>query len=203
MGRFKVGKMSRRLGIGLTEKGRKILERRPYPPGQHGIKRRAKPSEYAKQLLEKQKLRFLYRLSEKQFKRLFEKARSKSGPTGENFLVLLEKRLDNVVYRGRMAKTRAQARQLVAHGHITVNGRKSKTPARQIRPTDVVGVRPQSAERTYFNDLKASGFMDMEHGLEWLQTEPDNLTIKVVQEPSHEDGEQLADVQAIIEYYSR
>ncbi|HIB67136.1 MAG TPA: 30S ribosomal protein S4 [Phycisphaerales bacterium] len=203
MGRFKVGKMSRRLGIGLTEKGRKILEKRPYPPGQHGQSRRRKESEYSRQLTEKQKLRFLYRLSEKQFKRLFDKAKRQGGPTGENLLVLLEKRLDNVVYRARLAKTRAQARQLVAHGHITVNGRKSKTPAMQIRAGDEVKVRSQSENRPYFTELKASGYMDMEHGLEWLQTEPSELTVKVVQEPTHEDGEQLADVQAIIEFYSR
>jgi len=195
--------MSRRLGIGLTEKGKKILEKRPYPPGQHGMRRRGKPSEYARQLLEKQKLRFLYRLSEKQFKKLFERAKSMEGPTGENFLVLLEKRLDNVVYRSRMAKTRAQARQLVAHGHIMVNGRKSKTPAMQIRAGDVVGVREQSAGRTYFTDLKSSGYMEMEHGLAWIETDPEALLVKVLEEPSHEDGEQLADVQAIIEFYSR
>ncbi len=195
--------MSRRLGIGLTEKGKRILERRPYPPGEHGQRRRGKPSEYARQLLEKQKLRFLYRLSEKQFKTLFQKAKRQTGPTGENFLVLLEKRLDNVVYRGRLAKTRAQARQLVAHGHITVNGRKTKTPAMSIRAGDIVAVRPQSQGRTYFSDLKASGFMSMPHGLEWLESDPEKLTITVAKEPHHEDGEQLVDVQAIIEFYSR
>lgn len=203
MGQFKVGKMSRRLGIGLTEKGKKILERRPYPPGQHGNSRRSKPSEYARQLLEKQKLRFLYRLSEKQFKRLFDKAKRLGGPTGENFLVLLEKRLDNVVYRGQLAKTRAQARQLVAHGHITVNGRKTKTPAMSIRPGDIIGIRPESVERPYFQQLKQSPFLHVEHGLKWLETDADNLVVKAVEDPTPEDGEQLADVQAIIEFYSR
>ena len=203
MARFKVGKMSRRLGIGLTEKGRKILERRPYPPGQHGLSRRGKPAEYARQLLEKQKLRYLYGLSEKQFNRLFEQAKRQNGPTGENFLVLLEKRLDNVVYRGRLAKTRAQARQLVAHGHITVNGRKSKTPAMQLRTGDLVSVRSQSRESTYFSELKQQNPVWFEHGLGWLETGVEELTIKVTQEPGHEDGEQLADVQAIIEFYSR
>ncbi|MFA7483032.1 MAG: 30S ribosomal protein S4 [Vulcanimicrobiota bacterium] len=203
MARFKVGKMSRRLGIGLTEKGRKVLERRPYPPGQHGLSRKSKPSEFARQLLEKQKLRFLYRLSEKQFKRLFDKARRLEGTTGETFLVLLEKRLDNVIYRGRFAKTRAQARQLVAHGHITVNGRKSKTPAMQLRAGDVVTVRPESMDATYFADLKQQNPVWFEHGLGWLETSADELSIKITQEPSHEDAEQLADVQAIIEFYSR
>jgi small subunit ribosomal protein S4 len=203
MGRFKVGKMSRRLGIALTEKGRKVLERRPYPPGQHGQSRRSKPSEYARQLLEKQKLRYLYRLSEKQFKRLFEKAKRKDGPTGENFLVLLEKRLDNVVFRARYAKTRAQARQLVAHGHITVNGRKSKTPAMQIRAGDVVQVRSQSRDRAYFSELKTASPAWFEHGLGWIQTVPEELTISILQEPTPEDAEQLPDMQAIIEYYSR
>lgn len=203
MGKFKVGKMSRRLGIGLTEKGQKILERRPYPPGQHGPGRRSKPSEYSTQLLEKQKLRFLYRLGEKQFKRLFEKSKRQAGPTGENFLVLLERRLDNVVYRGRMAKTRALARQLVSHGHITVNGRKSKTPALQVRPGDVIAVREESLRRTYFQNLKSSPFMGMEHGLSWIDTDPENLVIKIVENPSPEDGEQIPNLQAIIEFYSR
>lgn len=203
MGNFKVGKMSRRLGIGLTEKGQRILERRPYPPGQHGQARQKKPSEYAKQLLEKQKLRFLYRISEKQFKRLFEKAKGQAGPTGENFLVLLERRLDNVVYRGRIAKTRAQARQLVAHGHITVNGRKSKTPALQVRSGDIIAVRPESLGRTYFQDHKASAYMEVEHGLSWLQSDPEKIAISVVENPSHENGEQAPDIQAIIEFYSR
>lgn len=203
MGQFKVGKMSRRLGIGLTEKGEKILQRRPYPPGQHGQSRRAKQSEFARQLLEKQKLRFLYRLSEKQFKGLFDKAKRLSGPTGDNFLVLLEKRLDNVVYRGRFAKTRAQARQLVAHGHITVNGRKSKTPAMLLRPGDVVAVRPESQGRPYFQELKSSGTLRIESGLSWVQTDPDEMIIKVVENPTPQDGEQLAEVQAIIEFYSR
>jgi len=203
MSQFKVGKMSRRLGIGLTAKGQRILERRPYPPGQHGPGRRGKPSEYSNQLLEKQKLRFLYRLSEKQFKRLFEKAKRQSGPTGENFLVLLERRLDNVVYRGCMAKTRAQARQLVAHGHITVNGRKSKTPALQVRPGDVIAVRTESLRRPYFQELKNSSFMATEHGLSWLETDPEKLQITILENPSHTDGEQLPNVQAIIEFYSR
>lgn len=203
MGTFKVGKTSRRLGIGLTEKGRKILERRPFPPGQHGASRRSKPSEYARQLLEKQKLRFLYRLSEKQFQRLFQKAKRQSGPTGDNFLVLLEKRLDNVIYRGGIAKTRAQARQIVAHGHITVNGRKSKTPALEVRPGDVIGIRPESNQRPYFVELKNSGTVSAQHGLSWLETDVDNLAIKIVQNPTREDGEQLADLQAIIEFYSR
>lgn len=203
MGTFKVGKMSRRLGIGLTEKGRKILERRPYPPGQHGTGRRGKPSEYARQLLEKQKLRFLYRLSEKQFQRTFQRAKSLSGPTGDNFLVLLEKRLDNVVYRGGFAKTRAQARQIVAHGHITVNGRKSKTPALVVRPGDVIGIRPESAQRPYFVDLKNSGALATQLGLSWLETDADKFTITILENPTREDGEQLADLQAIIEFYSR
>jgi small subunit ribosomal protein S4 len=153
--------------------------------------------------LEKQKLRFMYRLSEKQFKRLFQRAKTQGGRAGDNLLCLLERRLDNVVYRGQLAKTRAQARQLVSHGHITVNGRKSKTPALQVRPGDVVQVRPESAGRPYFQNLRASGLLEMEHGLAWLETAPEELKVTVVEHPDPENGEQVADLQAIVEFYSR
>ncbi len=153
--------------------------------------------------MEKQKLRFLYRLSEKQFQRTFQRAKRLTGPTGDNFLVLLEKRLENVVYRGGLAKTRAQARQIVAHGHITVNGRKSKTPALIVRPGDVIGIRPESLQRPYFTDLKNSGSLATQLGLSWMETDADKFTVTILDNPTREDGEQLADLQAIIEFYSR
>lgn len=204
MPKVKVGKMSRRLGIGLTTKGQKILERRPYPPGQHGPNaRRPKPSEYSRQLLEKQKLRYLYGLRESQFKTTFVRARALKGATGDNLINLLERRLDNVVYRAGFASTRTQARQLVAHGHFTVNGRKTNIPSYRLRPGELVSVRTQSRERPYFKDLVASGTLAVERGHAWLSVDAEGLLVRIVAQPTREDGEGQVDLQAIIEFYNR
>ena len=135
-------KVSRRLGFSLSETG-KELRKRPYPPGQHGQGRR-KLSNYGLQLQEKQKLRFLYGLSEKQFRNLFQEATKMQGITGENFMVLLESRLDNLVFRLGFARSRAGARQLVTHGHITVNGKKVDIPSYHVNIGDVIGLREKS-----------------------------------------------------------
>ncbi len=204
MPKIKVGKMSRRLGIGLTTKGQRILERRPYGPGQHGPNaRRPKPSEYSRQLLEKQKLRYLYGLREKQFKGIFARARAMEGTTGDNLINLLERRLDNVVYRAGFASTRAQARQLVAHGHFTVDGRKTDVPSYRLRPGQVVSIREESRGATYFKNLNDSGQLGIERGLEWLNIDANVPSITVSAQPSRESGEQAVDLQAIIEFYNR
>lgn len=204
MPKIKVGKMSRRLGIGLTTKGQRILERRPYGPGQHGPNaRRPKPSEYSRQLLEKQKLRYLYGLREKQFKGIFARARAMEGTTGDNLINLLERRLDNVVYRAGFASTRAQARQLVAHGHFTVDGRKTDIPSYRLRPGQVVSIREESRGATYFKNLNESGQLNIERGLEWLNIDASVPSITVSAQPSRESGEQAVDLQAIIEFYNR
>lgn len=135
-------KLSRRLGISLSGTGKEL--KRPYPPGEHGATQRRKLSEYGLQLQEKQKLRHMYGLSEKQFRRTFEKAGKMPGVHGENFMILLESRLDNLVYRLGLARTRAQARQLVVHGHVTVNGKKVDRPSYQVKPNDVIGLREKS-----------------------------------------------------------
>jgi small subunit ribosomal protein S4 len=135
-------KLSRRLGISLSGTGKEL--KRPYPPGEHGATQRRKLSEYGLQLQEKQKLRHMYGLSEKQFRRTFEKAGKMTGVHGENFMILLECRLDNLVYRLGLARTRAQARQLVVHGHVTVNGKKVDRPSYQVKPNDVIGLREKS-----------------------------------------------------------
>ncbi|RMF57968.1 MAG: 30S ribosomal protein S4, partial [Bacteroidetes bacterium] len=122
----------------------KALERKPYPPGQHGRSRRSKESEYAVQLKEKQKAKYTYGLLERQFRNLFEKAARKKGITGENLLKFLEARLDNTVYRLGFARTRRQARQLVNHGHIMVNGQVVNIPSYQLRSGDIIAVRPRS-----------------------------------------------------------
>jgi len=138
-------KKSRRYGFSTLEDG-KELAKRPYVPGQHGLDRRKKSSEYGIQLNEKQKIRFTYGLNEKQFKRLFQKASKMSGVTGENFLKLLESRLDNIVFRMGLANTRRATRQLVNHGHIAVNGKKVDIPSYECKPGDVISVRENSLE---------------------------------------------------------
>lgn len=138
-------KKSRRYGFSTLENGKDIA-RRPFAPGQHGAGRRKKISEYGIQLQEKQKIRFMYGLNEKQFRRLFDKAAKLKGVHGENFLKLLESRLDNLVYRMGLANTRRAARQLVNHGHIMVNGNKVDIPSYQCKPGDVIAVREKSLE---------------------------------------------------------
>jgi len=135
-------KLSRRLGISLSGTGKEL--KRPYPPGQHGRTQRRKLSGYGMQLQEKQKLRLMYGLSERQFRNLFRRASRMSGVVGENFMILLESRLDNLVYRLGFARSRAAARQLVNHGHITVNGKKVDIPSYAVKPGDVIGLREKS-----------------------------------------------------------
>lgn len=138
-------KKSRRLGFSTLENG-KELARRPYAPGAHGNDRRKKVSEYGIQLQEKQKVRFIYGLNEKQFRRVFDKAQKMQGIAGENLLKLLESRLDNLVYRLGLAVTRRGARQIVNHGHITVNGKKVDIPSYTCKAGDVIGIKEQSLE---------------------------------------------------------
>ena len=138
-------KKSRRYGFSTLENG-KDLAKRPYAPGQHGAGRRKKISEYGIQLQEKQKIRFMYGLNEKQFRRLFDRASKLKGVHGENFLKLLESRLDNLVYRMGLSTTRRGARQLVNHGHILVNGSKVDIPSYSCKPGDVISVKENSLE---------------------------------------------------------
>ena len=136
-------KQARRVSFSVLENG-KDLAKRPYGPGQHGQDRKRKPSNYSVQLTEKQKVRFMYGLSEKQFKRLVQESGKMKGVHGENLLILLESRLDNIVYRMGLANTRRASRQLVNHGHITVNGKKVDIPSFRVKPGDVVALRESS-----------------------------------------------------------
>ncbi len=138
-------KKSRRLGFSTLETG-KELAKRPYAPGQHGTDRKKKASEYGTQLQEKQKMRFMYGLTEKQFKRTFEKASKMQGIAGENFFKLLESRLDNVVYRMGLSNTRRGARQLVNHGHILVDGNKVDIPSYSVKPGSTISIKERSLE---------------------------------------------------------
>ena len=138
-------KRSRRVGISTLENGKELVKK-PYGPGKHGNGRKGKLSNYGVQLVEKQKIRFIYGISEKQLKKTFERAAKLKGIHGENILKLLESRLDNIVYRMGLASTRSGARQFVNHGHVSVNGRKVDIPSYQVKPGDVVAVRENSKD---------------------------------------------------------
>ena len=199
-----VGKVSRRLGIGISEKGQRILNKRATPPGQHGpTARRRQVSDYGQQQLEKQKARYIYGLLERQFRRVFEKAERMPGVTGEMLLVLLERRLDNVVYRLGLAETRMQARQLVNHGHVTVNGRKTNIPSFTTKVGEVVAVRPESRRRAYFKNLVEGGDLGKRRTPDWLRLNAAELSGEVLAMPSREDAEQGINEQLIVEFYSR
>lgn len=160
-------KKSRRLRVDLIG-GDQAFERRPYPPGQHG-RSRIKESEYLLQLQEKQKARFTYGVLEKQFRRYYEEANRRTGKTGDELLKLLETRLDNVVYRAGIARTRRQARQMVSHGHFTVNGVKVDVPSYRVSQYDIIDVRPKSLQTTPFQIAKELvGDRPVQVGCRWF-----------------------------------
>ena len=144
-------KKARHVGFSISETG-KELARRPYGPGQHGNARHGKPSDYGNQLKEKQKLRFMYEVNEKQFRKTFDEAAKMPGVHGTNFLILLESRLDNLVYRMGFATTRRGARQLVNHGHITVNGKKVDIPSYRVKPGSVIALKENSKDHKAANE---------------------------------------------------
>ena len=191
-------KLSRREGVALTDKCQKYLDRRPYPPGEHG-RGRIRQSEYLLQLREKQKTRRFYGVLEKQFRRYYQKASRQPGITGENLLRMLEQRLDNVVYRLGFAATRRQARQLVNHGHFRVNGGKVDIPSYQVRPDDVITVKPGSSAEPIIRaatELVASV-------APWLQADYDALNGKVLKVPERSEIDTPVSEQLIVEYYSK
>jgi small subunit ribosomal protein S4 len=197
-------KQCRREGMKLFLKGERCLtekcgiERRSYPPGQHG-RGRTKQSEYLTQLREKQKAKRYYGVLEKQFRNYYEKASRRTGITGENLLRFLELRLDNVVYRLGFAASRAQARQLVRHGHFLVNGRRVNIPSFQLRPDDVLSMRTGSAAEESIRDAT-----DLTASVaSWLQADHDNLTGKVLRHPDREEIDTPVQEQLIVELYSK
>lgn len=199
-----VGKISRRLNIGITEKGQRVLGRRSFPPGQHGPNaKRRQVSDYGIQLQEKQKARYMYGLLEKQFRRTFEKAQRYPGETGAYLFILLERRLDNVVYRMGLATTRSQARQLVTHGHVTVNGRKTNIPSYTVRVGEVIAVRPESRRLTYFKNMVDGGELGRAKAPEWIRLNANELSAEILALPRREDAEQGINEQLIVEFYSR
>ncbi|MEN6351104.1 MAG: 30S ribosomal protein S4 [Syntrophomonas sp.] len=177
------------------------VSRRAYAPGAHGQGRRQKPSEYGIQLREKQKTRRIYGLLEKQFRNYFKKADRQQGITGENLLVLLERRLDNVVYRLGFASSRKEARQLVTHGHFTINGKNADIPSMLVRVGDVVQVKPGSRDSFKFQELKDQAAYKTPP--EWLSVDVENLTGSVLAYPLREQIDTLVNEQLIVELYSR
>ena len=191
--------MSRRARQLLDENKAKYFDRRPYPPGQHG-RGRIRESQYQIQLREKQKLKFIYGVLEKQFRRYYKNAAKASGITGTNLLVILETRLDNVVYRSGLASTRPQARQLVNHAHFLVNGKKVDIPSYSVRPGDVVTVKERSTE-----------ILPIQHAIDtvgrsvpdWLNVEAGDRKITVDTLPSREQIDTEIKEQLIVELYSK
>ncbi|HLT15287.1 MAG TPA: 30S ribosomal protein S4 [Acidimicrobiales bacterium] len=195
-------KISRRLGVNIfeNEKGRRALERRPYPPGEHGRARRRQPSEYSLQLAEKQKAKHIYGLLEKQFANLYEEANRQKGVTGENLLRMLEQRLDNIVFRAGWARTRPQARQFVNHGLIDVNGRRVDIPSYRVKKGDVVSLRE-----------KAQSMIVIQHNLDtldvrvpaWLDQGEGGKSVTVRELPLREQIDVPVREQLIVELYSK
>jgi small subunit ribosomal protein S4 len=201
--RQSITKMSRREGYALHPKSLKHLVKRSTMPGQHGrTGRRASVSQYSRQLREKQKVKRLYGLLERQFSNLMNEANRKKGQSGTVLLQLLEQRADNVVYRAGFATSRRAARQLVTHGHFMLNGRRVDIPSIRLNPGDVVTVRPHSQKTEYFkkiDDIAATGDI----GAGWLSVNRNKFEIKVTGTPSRDEAEPDINEQLIVEYYSR
>ena len=192
-------KVSRRLGISLSGTG-KELARRPYAPGQHGQNNRRKLSEYGLQLREKQKLRMTYGLSERQFANLFLKAgKIREGTHGDNFMVLLERRLDNVVYRLGLATTRRQARQLVNHGHITVDGKRVDIPSYEVKPGQVISLRERS------KDLKVvkEALEAIVGRVPFVSFDENTMEGSLVRLPERDELDANIDESLVVEYYNK
>ena len=207
-----VCRLCRREGMKLYLKGARcespkcpIVKRQPaknYPPGQHGQRRTRRPSEYGLQLREKQRVRRFYGVLESQFRKHYEEAERLGGVTGDNLLQILERRLDNVVYRMGFADSRPQARQLVRHGHFTVNGRKTNIPSFIVREGDVIAVRPESRSREYFKDY--GEVLATKRAPDWLSMNVSDLGGRVVSLPARDQMELPTFNEAlVVEYYSR
>ena len=191
-------KQARRVGFSITETG-KELARRPYGPGQHGNERKGKLSDYGNQLKEKQKVRFMYGMNERQFRKTFDEACKMKGSNGENFLKLLESRLDNLVYRTGFATTRRGARQLVNHGHVTVNGKKVNIPSYRVKPGDVISLKEDDKKLKVVVDSLAK----ITKRVEFIHYDEGKMECTYVRMP--ERNELNADINEalIVEFYNK
>ncbi len=190
-------KKSRRLEFSILENG-KEFKKRKYGPGQHGNDRKKKPSEYGKQLIEKQKLRHMYGVSEKQFRRLFNIAKKSKDVTGLAFMHILESRLDNVVYRLGFARTRKGARQIVSHNHILLNGQRANIPSMLVKIDDVVSVKPGHDLKVIKESLEAN-----KNSCAWVEVDADKLSGKLIRLPERNELPKDINEAQIVEYYNR
>ncbi|RHF35493.1 30S ribosomal protein S4 [Ligilactobacillus salivarius] len=192
-------KVSRRLGFSLSGTG-KELSRRPYAPGQHGQDRRGSLSEYGLQLREKQKLRMTYGLTERQFSNLFKRAgKIREGKHGDNFMILLERRLDNVVYRLGLASTRRQARQLVNHGHITVDGKRVDIPSYEVEPGQVISLRERSKDLQIVKEALEAVI----GRVPFVNFDENKMEGTLVRLPDREELDANIDEALVVEFYNR
>lgn len=192
-------KVARSLGLATTQKTQKVLDRRNFPPGQHGQNRKKSASVYKQQLVEKQRLRFTYNISEAQLEKAFHEANRRSGSAGDNLMVLLETRLDALVFRMGFARTIFAARQYVAHGHFAVNGVRSYAPSRMIKAGDVISVRERSKNHSQIKDAIENA-PDVP---EYLSVDKTKMEGTLVAMPLRDQVPVKLEEQLVIEYYSR
>ena len=203
MSKVSIVKQSRREGYALHPKAHKALVKRSTLPGkQPGYSGRNKPSQYALQLREKQKVKRLYGLLERQFSNLMKEASRTRGQSGQVLLSFLEQRLDNVIYRAGLASSRPGARQLVTHGHFMLNGRRVDIPSIRVKAGDEITLRPHSQKNSYFQNLDETSPAS-EAAYSWLKVDRKKRTVKVTGEPTREEAEPDINEQLIVEYYSR
>ncbi len=201
--RSPIVKQSRREGYALHPKAHKIMAKKSGIPGQHGRDRQGKMSLYAVQLREKQKVRRIYGVLEKQFRRVMSDANRSEGQSGQVLLELLERRLDNVVYRAGLSTSRRGARQLVTHGHFMLNNRRVDIPSIRVKAGDEIVVRPRSQKATYFTTIDTVLSNTSQPNLSWLKSDPKKLTISITGLPKREEAEVDINEQLIVEFYSR
>jgi len=191
-------KASRKLGVALTEKAQRAMEKRNYPPGMHGLRRRRRQSNYGRQLIEKQRLRYQYNISERQLRNYFKKATSTKGVAGENLLRLLEARLDAFVLRSGFAPTIFAARQFVGHGHILVNGRRVNIASYRVRVGDVVEVREKSKKLRMFNEPRTGTGVPS-----YISVDETGYKAELNTLPNRDEVPVVCEVPLVVEFYSR
>lgn len=195
-------KASRRFGENVADSLKSPLDKRPYPAGQHGNKKAfAKVSEYGKQLLAKQKAKAIYGLLEKQFMLTFQKAHKMPGDVSKNLLILLETRLDNVIFRSGLANTHRLARQLVTHGHFTVDGKKTNIPSYQVKPGQIIQVKENKLKKPYWKSMEDK--LEKIEPAGWLSFDPKKMTLAINSGLADQDLPQNIQTNLIVEFYSR
>jgi small subunit ribosomal protein S4 len=191
-------KYSRKLGVALTDKAQRAMEKRNYPPGQHGMRRRRRQSNYGRQLLEKQRLRFQYNVSERQLRNYFARAASMKGIAGENLVAMLETRLDAFILRSGFAGSIFAARQVVNHGHIQVNGRRVSVPSCRLKAGDVVEVRERSRKLRLFNERRSGSAIPS-----YISVDESGYKAHLTSVPRRDEVPIVCEVPLVVEFYSR